>query len=127
MVYFKALILTFLLLAADVLAVRCTYSVTATDIASGKPGARTQKLAEVDQDKADSIVANMGTWSDGKYAAKKSSVPNMITVTGKTTSSQANDMVQDMQHVVAVNYKAKSPTPERSRRAARIVELPYEA
>jgi hypothetical protein len=89
MVYFKVLMLAFLLLAADVLAVRCTYSVTASDIASGKPGHRTSKMAEVDQDKADSIVANMGTWSGGKYKAQKSRAPNMITVTGTTTASKA--------------------------------------
>jgi hypothetical protein len=107
MVYFKALIFAFLLLATDVLAVavRCTFSVTVTDIESGKPGHRTSKMAEVDQDKADSIVANMATWSGGKYRAQRSRVPNMITVTGTTTSSQANAMVQDMQRVVSANYR----------------------
>ena len=128
MVYFKALIFAFLLLAADVLAVRCTYSVTHSDVASGKPGQRNQKLAEMDQAKADSVVANMGTWSGGKYEGKKSRAPNMITVSGTTTSSQSNAMIQDMQHVVSANYKerSKSPSPGPARHARRMVELPYE-
>ena len=128
MIYFKALVFAFLLLATEVLATRCTYSVKHSDIASGMPGNHNSKLAEMDQDKADSVVTNMGTWSGGKYQAKKSRAPNMIIVSGTTTSSQSNAMIQDMQHVVSVNYKArsKSPSPGPARHARRMVELPYE-
>lgn len=134
MVYFKASMLAFLLLAANVLAVKCTYSVTHTDVENGKPGYRNTKAAEVDQDKADSIIANMGTWSGGKYSAQKyagrlPALAGSITVTGSTKSSGSNAMIQDMQHVVTNNYEARSrsPGPGAHRRVARMVEILYEA
>ena len=140
MLNLKVLMFALLLLAADVLAVRCTYSVTHSDVAAGKPGQRNSKLAEMDQDQADSVVENMGTWSNGKYSAKKARLPNMITVSGTTTSSQSNAMIQDMQHIVQTHYKARSKSPSpgpaghsgsgrtspHHRRWVRMIEMPYD-
>lgn len=118
----KVLLLAFLLLATNVLAVRVTYSAKFT---GQKVGERTSKLATVEDDKGEQIVEKMGTWSNGKYTAKKSgSAANMITVTNVVeapSKGAANDMVQDMQHIVATNYKPKSrsPSPHKVRRSLR--------
>jgi hypothetical protein len=119
----KVLLLAFLLLATNVLAVRVTYSAKFT---GQKVGERTSKLATVEDDKGTQIIEKMATWSNGKYTAARSAsaAVNMINVVNAVeapSKGAASDMVQEMQTIVANNYKPKSrsPSPHKVRRSPR--------
>ena len=104
------LLVGLLLLTSDVLAVRVTYSAT---FVGQKVGERTSRLATVDDDKAESIVENMGKWSNDRYQAANGR--HMVLVTNKVAAAsrkQATDMIEDMQRVVKDNYVPPSNTPD---------------
>lgn len=119
----KVLLLAFLLLATNVLAVRVTYVAKFTGQLVTD---RTSKLATVDDHKGEQIIEKMATWSNGKYKAARSgsaavNMINVVNVVEAPTKGVATDMVQEMQHIVATNYrpKSRSPSPHKVRRSPR--------
>ena len=91
------------MLATDVFAARINYSAKFTD--QNGVVHRTQKLGSIDDDKADLVVNNMGTWSDNKYSATLSR-HNMVMVVNAVAAGskgEASQEVQDMQSLVNQN------------------------
>lgn len=121
----KVLLLAFLLLANNVLAVRINYVAKYTVMLVGD---RTSKLATVDDDKGEQIIEKMATWSNGKYTAARSqsaavNIINVVNAVEAPTKGVATDMLQEMQHIVANNYqpKSRSPSAHKVRRSPRPV------
>ena len=101
----KVLLLAFLLLATNVFAARINYSAKYKD---GDKTQRTSKNANVPDDKEQSILDNMKTWSDNKYEAHKSTRVNIIQVTNiveAASKGKASEEVQDMQQIVNDHIK----------------------
>ena len=98
----QVLLLAVLVLATDVFAARITYNAKYTD---GDKIARTTKNAEVPDDKEQSILDNMGTWSDDKYTATKSKHNIVVVTNAKPAASKgkASEEVQEMQSIVSKN------------------------
>ncbi|KAI4128810.1 MAG: hypothetical protein LQ347_004031 [Umbilicaria vellea] len=104
MFHSKVLLLSILLLASDVFAARINYSAKYKD---GDKIARTSKNAQVPDDKEQSILDHMKTWSGDKYEATKSKF-NFIQVTNveaAASKGKASEEVQEMQSIVAKNIK----------------------
>ena len=120
---FKVLLLAFLLLASNVLAVRVAYSPKYT---GQKVGQHAPKYATVDDDQAEQILEKMATWSNGKYTAAKTksaavNIINVVNAVAAASKGEANDMAQEMQTIVHRNYvpKSRSPSPTGKSRSRR--------
>lgn len=121
----KVLSLAFLLLATNVLAVRVNYVAKYTGQLVGE---RNSKMATVDDHKGEQIIEKMATWSNGKYKAARSgsAAVNMINVVNAVeaeSKGKSSEMLQEMQSIVANNYrpKSRSPSPPKVRRSPRPV------
>ena len=109
----KVLFLAFLLLAADALAARVIYS---GNFAGSSVSTRTQKATVVDDAKAEAILENIATWSNGEFTASKGRTTGIVTVVNveaAASKGKASELVQNMQAVVSENYRpaARSPSP----------------
>ncbi|KAF7858847.1 hypothetical protein EAF04_008889 [Stromatinia cepivora] len=102
----KLLILFFLLLTTEALAIRLNYS---AKYQGGKAATFVSKNAgTIDDTVGDNIVKHMGTWSSGKYIATKSELRNLVTVKNASAAASkgvANDEVAEMQSIVHRNTK----------------------
>ena len=105
MFHLKVLLLAFLLLATDAFAARINYSAKYKD---GDKTQRTSKNGNVPDDKEQSILDNMKTWSNSKYEAHKNTKVNIIQVTNvqeAASKGKASEEVQDMQKIVNEHIK----------------------
>ena len=100
----KVLLLAVLLLATDVFAARINYSAKYTD---GDRISRTSKNANVPDDKEQSILDNMKTWSNDKYTATKTrhGIIQVANVEPAASKGKASEEVQDMESIVRKNIK----------------------
>ncbi|CAH0045703.1 unnamed protein product [Clonostachys solani] len=112
----QPLFLVFILMAASISAMRVQVAAK-----WGKTmGQRTSKLVEIADSRADSVVAGMGTWSQGRYQAhvktdsRGRGVPPMLIINPTRDASNANEghaMVAEMQSLMRQNANSRSPSP----------------
>lgn len=99
-----------LLLATESIAVRVTYSFKYTEGGIDNHGGFTTKNGgTIPDDKEQSVIDNMGTWSDHKYTATKStSGVNLVKITNNHPpqhSGEAKSQLEDAQKILKKHTK----------------------
>lgn len=89
------------LLITGVFSARVSYSAKYEHGLGGKSG-HTSRLGSIEDNHVDTLILNIGRWSNGRYTAKHSrhSMVLMRPVREVKTEGQANQEVQDMIHLV---------------------------
>lgn len=107
MLGYKVLLFTLLVIVSEGFAARLVYSASYLEPNGKTRGNR--HLAELDDDKEDAVLQNMGTWSENKYKANKNARLNLITITPVTVPvanrDASTEAIKDMRHIVATNTK----------------------
>ncbi|KAI0460071.1 hypothetical protein F5B21DRAFT_498679 [Xylaria acuta] len=110
---FKTCLLAFLVFVTTALAGRVSFTAKYPGGLGGQPQ-RTPIAEQYDDDKTQSILDNMNTWSDGLYSAKKNERTGIVIVTDSDTAkvypskNDAITAVQAMISTVSEHYQGPS-------------------